>query len=228
MSRVTVRAGWCSAPGLGTGMFSCGVAWPGVRRGQALTGQSHPQGEKAVVEGGRKRQRCRKLGLVGLVGLPSCRSEAAGAGQGHVPACWVRCCMRPVRPCGGDCACPKRGRCCLLFHSKCYICAVCLNCNGSSPAMSEAHFFPPWCFLPLPIPCLPPPVTRPKPPGSWGPGSSAGSAAARCERKRPSRILVFIFQPVRIKERRHQEISYDDFSEIKDLLVLPSHGELIR
>lgn len=63
-------------------MFSCGVAWPGVRRGQALTGQSHPQGEKVVVEGGRKRQRCGKLGLVGLVGLPSCRSEAAGSRAG--------------------------------------------------------------------------------------------------------------------------------------------------
>lgn len=206
-------------------MFSCGVPWPGVRRGQVLAGQSHSQGEKVAVEGGRKG---RGAGNWGWWGCPPAAARQRGAGQGHVPACWVRCCMQPVRPCGGDRARHKRGRCCLLFHSKCYICTVCLNCNGSSLATSEAHFFPPWCFLPLPIPCQPPPTTRRKPPGSWGPGSSAGSAAARCEWKRPSRLLVFIFQPVRIKERRHQEISYDDFSEIKDLLVLPSHGELIR
>lgn len=35
-----------------------------------------------MVEGGRKRQRCGKLGLVGLVGLPSCRSEAVGSRAG--------------------------------------------------------------------------------------------------------------------------------------------------
>lgn len=171
-ARVTVRAGWCSAPGLGTGMFSCGVAWPGVRRGQALTGQSHPQGEKVVVEGGRKRQRCGKLGLVGLVGLPSCRSEAAGSWAGP----WAGL-LGAVLHAAGQAL--RRGLCVSqtwemlpAVHSKCCICAVCLNCNGSSPAMSEAHFFPPWCCLPLPIPCQMPPQPGQSPPAAGAQGAA--------------------------------------------------------
>lgn len=124
------------------------------------------------MEGGRKRQRCGKLGLVGLVGLSSCRSEAAGSRAG--PCAGL---LGAVLHAAGQAL--RRGLCVSqtwemlpAVHSKCCICAVCLNCNGSSPAMSEAHFFPPWCCLPLPIPCQMPPQPGQSPPAAGAQGAA--------------------------------------------------------